>query len=48
MDIAKFTERAQGFIQAAGTIAIRDYHQRLTAEHLLKALLDDPRARPPG
>ncbi|WP_428487027.1 ATP-dependent chaperone ClpB [Rhodopila sp.] len=41
MDIQKFTERAQGFLQAAGTIAIREFHQRITAEHLLKALLDD-------
>ena len=41
MDIQKFTERSQGFLQAASTIAIREYHQRLTPEHLLKALLDD-------
>ncbi|HVZ06918.1 ATP-dependent chaperone ClpB [Rhodopila sp.] len=41
MDIQKFTERAQGFLQAAGTIAMREYHQRITPEHLLKALLDD-------
>src|SRR3954454_11798889 len=41
MDIQKFTERAQGFLQAAGTIAIREFHQRITPEHLLKALLDD-------
>jgi ATP-dependent Clp protease ATP-binding subunit ClpB len=41
MDIQKFTERAQGFLQAAQTIAIREYHQRITPEHLLKALLDD-------
>ncbi|WP_144187003.1 ATP-dependent chaperone ClpB [Elioraea rosea] len=41
MDIEKFTERARGFIQAASTIAIREYHQRLLPEHLLKALLDD-------
>lgn len=41
MDIQKFTERSQGFLQAAQTIALRDYHQQLTAEHLLKALLDD-------
>ncbi len=41
MDIEKFTERARGFLQAASTIAIRDYHQRITPEHLLKALLDD-------
>ena len=41
MDIQKFTERAQGFLQAAQTIAIREFHQRITPEHLLKALLDD-------
>ncbi len=41
MDIEKFTERARGFIQAAQTIAIREFHHQLTAEHLLKALLDD-------
>ena len=41
MDIEKFTERARGFLQAAQTIAIRDFHQRLGPEHLLKALLDD-------
>ena len=41
MDIEKFTERSRGFLQAAQTIAIRDFHQRLTPEHLLKALLDD-------
>jgi ATP-dependent Clp protease ATP-binding subunit ClpB len=41
MDIEKFTDRAKGFLQAAQTIAIRDFHQQLTPEHLLKALLDD-------
>ncbi len=41
MDIEKFTERSRGFMQAAQTIAIREFHQRITAEHLLKALLDD-------
>ena len=41
MDIEKFTDRARGFIQAAQTIAIREFHQQLTPEHLLKALLDD-------
>jgi ATP-dependent Clp protease ATP-binding subunit ClpB len=41
MDMTKFTERSQGFLQAASTIAIREFHQRITAEHLLKALLDD-------
>src|ERR1700748_2045005 len=41
MDIEKFTERARGFLQAAQTIAIRDFHQQITPQHLLKALLDD-------
>ncbi len=41
MDIEKFTDRAKGFLQSAQTIAIREFHQQLTAEHLLKALLDD-------
>src|SRR3984885_14221532 len=41
MDIQKFTERCQGFLQAASTIAIREFHQRITPEHLLKAMLDD-------
>jgi ATP-dependent Clp protease ATP-binding subunit ClpB len=41
MDIEKFTDRVRGFLQAAQTIAIREFHQRLGPEHLLKALLDD-------
>ena len=41
MDLEKFTERSRGFLQAAQTIAMRENHQRLAPEHLLKALLDD-------
>ena len=41
MDLSRFTERARGFIQAAQTIAIRENHQRILPEHILKALLDD-------
>ncbi|MBL7237435.1 ATP-dependent chaperone ClpB [Novacetimonas hansenii] len=41
MNIEKFTERSRGFLQAAQTIAMREYNQQLTPEHLLKALLDD-------
>ncbi|HQT60127.1 MAG: ATP-dependent chaperone ClpB [Acidiphilium sp. 37-64-53] len=41
MDFEKFTERARGFVQAAQTIAVREYHQQITPEHLLKAFLDD-------
>ncbi|MGC9269595.1 ATP-dependent chaperone ClpB [Acidiphilium sp.] len=41
MDFEKFTERARGFVQAAQTIAVREYHQYITPDHLLKAFLDD-------
>ncbi len=41
MDLNKFTERARGFVQAAQTIAMREGHQGLVPEHLLKALMDD-------
>ena len=41
MNLEKFTERSRGFLQAAQTIAMRENHQRLTAEHLLKAIMDD-------
>jgi ATP-dependent Clp protease ATP-binding subunit ClpB len=41
MDIEKFTDRAKGFVQAAQTIALREQHQQIEPQHLLKALLDD-------
>ncbi len=41
MDLEKFTERSRGFLQAAQTLAMRQGHQRLMPEHLLKVLLDD-------
>jgi ATP-dependent Clp protease ATP-binding subunit ClpB len=41
MEFEKFTERSQGFVQAAQALALREGHQRLSPEHLLKALLDD-------
>jgi ATP-dependent Clp protease ATP-binding subunit ClpB len=41
MNVEKFTERSRGFIQAAQTIAMREDHQRVMPEHLLKALMDD-------
>ncbi len=41
MDFENYTERSRGFIQAAQTIALRENHQQLTPEHVLKALLDD-------
>jgi ATP-dependent Clp protease ATP-binding subunit ClpB len=41
MDMEKLTERARGFVQAAQTIALREQHQQLESQHLLKALMDD-------
>jgi ATP-dependent Clp protease ATP-binding subunit ClpB len=41
MDFQKYTERAQGFIQSAQALALREGHQRFSPEHLLKVLLDD-------
>ena len=41
MNLEKFTERSRGFVQAAQTIAMRESHQRLVPEHLLKAIMDD-------
>ena len=41
MNLEKFTERSRGFLQSAQTIAMRESHQRVLPEHLLKAILDD-------
>ena len=41
MNLEKFTDRAKGFLQSAQTVAIRMNHQRITPEHVLKALLED-------
>jgi ATP-dependent Clp protease ATP-binding subunit ClpB len=41
MNFEIYTDRARGFVQSAQTIALREGHQQLTPEHLLKALLDD-------
>jgi ATP-dependent Clp protease ATP-binding subunit ClpB len=41
MNLEKFTDRARGMVQQAQTLALRAGHQRLTPEHLLKALLED-------
>jgi ATP-dependent Clp protease ATP-binding subunit ClpB len=42
MNFEKFTDRSKGFAQAAQNLAVREGHQQLTPEHLLKVLLDDP------
>ncbi len=41
MNLEKFTDRAKGFLQAAQTVSIRMNHQRISPEHILKALLED-------
>jgi len=41
MDFENYTERSRGFIHAAQSLALREGHQRLTSEHVLKILLDD-------
>ena len=41
MELDKFTDRAKGFLQAAQGMALREGHQRLLPDHLLKVLLDD-------
>jgi ATP-dependent Clp protease ATP-binding subunit ClpB len=41
MDTEKYSERARGFLQSAQTWALGEGHQRLTAEHLLKVIIDD-------
>ncbi|MDE2619928.1 MAG: ATP-dependent chaperone ClpB, partial [Sphingomonadales bacterium] len=48
MNLEKFTDRAKGFLQAAQTVAIRLSHQRITPEHVLKALLDDDQGMAAG
>ena len=42
MKLDKYTERAQGFVQSAQSLASREGHQQFSTEHLLKVLLDDP------
>ncbi|MFT3968418.1 MAG: ATP-dependent chaperone ClpB, partial [Sphingobium sp.] len=48
MNLEKFTDRAKGFLQSAQTVAIRMNHQRISPEHLLKALLEDDQGMASG
>jgi ATP-dependent Clp protease ATP-binding subunit ClpB len=41
VELEKYTDRSKGFIQAAQTAAVREGHQKLTPEHILKVLLND-------
>ena len=42
MNQEKYTERMRGFLQSAQMLALREGHQRLVPDHVLKVLLDDP------
>ncbi|MBB5711340.1 ATP-dependent chaperone ClpB [Sphingomonas xinjiangensis] len=48
MNLEKFSDRAKGFLQSALTVAIRMSHQRISPEHLLKALLEDEQGMASG
>jgi ATP-dependent Clp protease ATP-binding subunit ClpB len=48
MNIEKFSDRAKGFLQSAQTVAIRNNHQRVAPEHVLKALLEDEQGQVSG
>ncbi|WP_137157321.1 ATP-dependent chaperone ClpB [Rhizobium sp. FKL33] len=41
MDLQKYSERVRGFLQNAQTYALGEGNPQFTAEHVLKALLDD-------
>jgi ATP-dependent Clp protease ATP-binding subunit ClpB len=42
MNFENYTDRARGFVQSAQSLALREGHQQLGPDHLLKVLLDDP------
>ena len=48
MNLERFTDRAKGFLQSAQTVAIRMNHQRITPDHILKALLEDEQGMAAG
>ncbi|WEJ98658.1 MAG: ATP-dependent chaperone ClpB [Candidatus Sphingomonas phytovorans] len=48
MNLEKFTDRAKGFLQSAQTVAIRMSHQRISPDHILKALLEDEQGMAAG
>ncbi len=41
MEFEKYSERSQGFVQSAQTLALRSNHQQLTPLHILKVLIED-------
>ena len=48
MNFDRYTDRARGFIQSAQSLALREGHQQLASEHLLKVLLDDDQGMAAG
>jgi ATP-dependent Clp protease ATP-binding subunit ClpB len=48
MNQENYTDRAKGFLQNAQSLTIRENHQQLMPEHLLKVLLDDPEGMAAG
>ncbi len=47
MDFERLTEKTRSFLQHAQTLALRNNHQQLTPEHILKVFLDDEDKRLP-
>ena len=47
MDFERLTEKTRSFLQQAQTLALRNNHQQLTPEHMLKVFLDDEDKRLP-
>ncbi|HEY0901927.1 MAG TPA: Clp protease N-terminal domain-containing protein, partial [Micavibrio sp.] len=41
MDFEKFTEKSKSYLQKAQTLAMRNKHQSMEPEHLLRVMLDD-------
>src|ERR1700730_12478971 len=41
MQIEKYTDRLKTLVQSAQSLALRNGHQQITPQHVLKALLDD-------
>jgi len=47
MDFEKLTEKTRSFLQQAQSLALRNHHQQLTPDHLLKVFLEDDEKRVP-
>lgn len=47
MDFEKLTEKTRSFLQQAQTLALRNNHQQLIPEHILRVFLDDEDKRLP-